>query len=102
MAFRIAKLAPCPYCYTRIDPGKLWYRCSGRPAPGKDACTISEDRMRLKALADGTPVLPSFAPQTRTSLRDSRPLCTHCQGPTGTRVCPNCHSVLPDNFTAAS
>lgn len=101
MAFG-AKVAPCPYCYSQIGPAKLWYRCSGRPAPGRNACTVTEDKARGTMLDDHAPVLPSFDPLGKKGLRDSRPLCPHCQGPTGTRVCPHCHSVLPDNFTADS
>ena len=96
------RVAPCPYCYASVDPTKLAYRCSGRPAPGLDACEVAEDSARVRALKDAVPVLPSFMPTTRKMLGDRRPTCPGCQGSTGTRVCPNCHSVLPDNFTAES
>lgn len=102
MALGFSKHAPCPYCYTAIDPSRLWYRCSGRPAPGKDACSPAEDPARNRVLKDVRPVLRSFAPTARKGLGDSRPLCPECLGPTGTRVCPECHSVLPDNFTSDS
>jgi Double-GTPase 2 len=102
MAFGLSKEAPCPYCYAKIDPGKLAYRCSGRPAPGRDACKAKEDPARVRTLADAQAVLPVFMPQERKALGDTRPSCPKCAGLTGTRVCPNCHSVLPDNFTAAS
>lgn len=98
----LGKKAACPYCYTRISPRWLWYRCSGRPAPGKEACTQKEDPARVRVLSDPTPTLPSFQPDVWVSLLDSRAQCPQCQGPTGTRVCPSCHSVLPDNFTADS
>lgn len=97
-----ARLAPCPYCYERISPAALWYRCSGRPAAGKQPCEREEDPARKHYLADSEPVLQSFSPGPRLGMRDARVLCPECQGPTGTRVCPECHSVLPDNFTAKS
>lgn len=102
MAFGFSRLAPCPYCYAQIDPGKVWYRCSGRPAPGRTACVVSEDESRVRVLGDAMPVLPSFEPEARRGHGNARPTCPRCQGPTGTRVCPNCHSVLPDNFTVDS
>jgi hypothetical protein len=96
------KVAPCPYCYARIDPAKLSYRCSGMPAPGRKSCTVSEDEDRVRVLHDAVPVLPSFETVVKRGFGDTRPHCPACDGPTGTRVCPNCHSVLPDNFTADS
>lgn len=102
MILGFSKLAPCPYCYAKIDPSKLWYRCSGRPAPGHEACTVSEDAARVRVLSDSTPALPSFEPAAKRGLLNARPVCPACQGPTGTRVCTNCHSVLPDNFTSES
>ena len=98
----LGKKPACPYCYSRINPSWLWYRCSGRPAPGKVACTLAEDPARMRVLSDPTPVLKSFKPEGWRGLFGSRPLCPQCLGPTGTRVCPDCHSVLPDNFTADS
>ena len=91
--------APCPYCYVEIQPAKLSYRCSGRPAPGRSACRPREDANRIRALGNAEPVLPSFHPNGRTK---AGAVCPACAGPTGTRVCPNCHSVLPDNFTEDS
>lgn len=102
MAFGFPKGAPCPYCYAKIDPTKLAYRCSGRPAPGRSKCEASEDTRRKDVLNDADPALPAFVPTAKKRLGDTRPLCPDCQGPTGTRVCPNCHSVLPNNFTAES
>src|SRR5690606_1160156 len=57
---------------------------------------------RVRVLGDYEPMLPSFEPERKRGLFDARPLCPNCAGPTGTRVCPNCHSVIPGNFTASS
>ncbi|WP_105034920.1 TRAFAC clade GTPase domain-containing protein [Cryobacterium aureum] len=102
LPFLGTKTAPCPYCYTRIDPKNLSYRCWGQPAAGKTACTVSEDPDRVRILGDHEPVRKSFTSQSRQGLLAVRPACPDCGGSTGTRVCPNCHSVLPDNFTTDS
>lgn len=96
-----AKTAPCPYCYTLIDPSKPSYRCSGIPAPGRPKCEPEEDGQRVALLDDARPVRTSFVPDGEKGS-DGRPLCPECKGPTGTRVCSNCHSALPTDFTAES
>lgn len=101
MALFAAKSAPCPYCYAMIDPSKPSYRCSGIPAPGLNQCQPREDDRRVTLLDDARPVRQSFTPGGDKSA-DGRPLCPDCKGPTGTRVCVNCHSVLPTDFTATS
>lgn len=101
MALFAAKTAPCPYCYAMIEPAKPSYRCSGIPAPGKPACQPEEDAQRRTLLDDARPVRMSFTPNGEKGS-DGRPLCPACKGPTGTRVCPNCHSVLPTDFTSES
>jgi len=99
----INETAPCPYCYGRINSTKLHFRCTGRPAPGRDACKKKEDSFRRSVLQDGTPVLPSFQPAAKFALLSpTRAACPSCGGETGTRVCPLCHSVLPANFTHKS
>lgn len=101
MALFAPKNAPCPYCYALIDPSKPWYRCSGIPAPGRNQCQPEEDARRVTLLDDARPVRKSFAPSGDKG-GDGRPLCPDCKGPTGTRVCSNCHSVLPTDFTSES
>src|ERR1700712_1235262 len=102
MAFGLSKGAPCPYCYALIEPSKPNYRCSGIPAPGRSQCQPKEDDRRVTLLDDARPVRQSFMPTERKGGGDSRPICPKCAGPTGTRVCPNCHSVLPTDFTSDS
>ncbi len=74
--------APCPYCYNRIDPKKVMYRCTGKPAPGRPRCVRAEDPERVAQLADATPVYPAFTPErSLITLKGSweRP---RCSGPT--------------------
>lgn len=101
MALLGTRQAPCPYCYAMISPSRSSYRCSGIPAPGLPRCEPSEDGSRVRLLDDARPVRASFEPG-RDRAPDRRPLCPTCKGPTGTRVCGNCHSVLPTDFTAQS
>lgn len=101
MALFPSKTAPCPYCYALIDPSNSWYRCSGIPAPGRAQCQPEEDPRRVTLLDDARPVRVSFQPGKEKGP-DGRPLCPVCMGATGTRVCMNCHSVLPTDFTGDS
>lgn len=101
VALLAPKTAPCPYCYTMINPSKPSYRCSGIPAPGRSQCQPEEDEQRVALLDDARPVRASFVPRNGRSS-DGRALCPECKGPTGTRVCSNCHSALPTDFVAES
>jgi hypothetical protein len=114
----------CPYCYHSIDATRVMFRCSGRPAPGKDACVVAEDEIRINTLKDNTAVLPSFTgPRSRrpywigalfgADVKEisvsrygvgevRRAICPDCLGETGTRVCPVCRSVLPAHFDRGS
>ena len=100
MVLFASKTAPCPYCYALINPSKPSYRCSGIPAPGRPQCQPEEDDRRVTLLDDARPVRKSFAPNGEKDA--GRPLCPECKGGTGTRVCSNCHSVLPTDFGAES
>lgn len=93
--------APCPYCYERIDASAPAFRCSGRPAPGRTECAKKQDDVRVRVLADATPMYPAFTPaEGKRGAREAE--CPKCYGKTGIRLCPNCHSTLPANFTAES
>lgn len=102
MALFGSSTVPCPYCYQRIDPNRPGFRCLGRPAPGRDACTKQIDDVRVKVLGDHRTVLPSFEPRGRSWIRRPEPNCPECLGPASTRVCPYCHSVLPPGFSSLS
>ena len=95
---------PCPYCYYPINAGALWFRCKGRPAPGKAPCAKQVDDQRLSVVFDSTPVYPSFpGPGGLSKIGGAtRATCPTCHGDTGTKVCPACHSVLPASFGAKS
>lgn len=93
---------PCPYCYHKIDPSRVAYRCTGRRAPGRPQCLKAEDNQRMDELGDGTPVYPSFIPDRKGLLRKASYECPWCRGSTSIRVCQVCHSVLPANFTLDS
>lgn len=97
-----AQIVPCPYCYNKIDPNKVMYRCTGRQAPGCPPCAKAEDKQRKDALDDATPVYPSFNPERGKVLRRSSFECPNCSGTTSIRVCQVCHSILPANFTVDS
>lgn len=98
-----AQTVPCPYCYNKIDPNKVMYRCTGRRAPGRPECAKGEDKQRVSELDDATPVYPSFSPNGRgTMLRRNSFECPRCSGATSIRVCQVCHSILPANFTVDS
>ena len=104
VGFSLVPKAACPYCYYRVDPRSIMIRCTGRPAPGREACTLKEDPARNRGLGDSTPVLPSFAPpRGRLSLGSALSgECPNCFGRSGIRVCPQCHSVLPASFGGRS
>lgn len=93
---------PCPYCYNKIDPKKVLYRCTGRNAPGRPVCTKNEDPRRVAELGDATPTYPTFDPERSRLPRRASPECPRCNGPSSIRVCPVCHSTLPANFTIDS
>ncbi|MRH91673.1 hypothetical protein GFY24_30255 [Nocardia sp. SYP-A9097] len=94
--------AACPYCYHRITLNSIMFRCSGRPAPGKDACPREVDPERVRQLHDATPVLPSFVSPHKLFRSGQRAQCPECAGEAGTRVCPACRSVLPSAFGSGS
>jgi len=95
--------APCPYCYEGVDVAAPAFRCSGRPAPGRVACEKQQDDVRVTVLDDATPGFPAFHPERGRRLGTAYEAeCPHCSGPTGIRLCPNCHSTLPANFTSSS
>jgi hypothetical protein len=56
----------------------------------------------VKALDDATPVYPAFVPDKARRGATNGAECPRCSGKTGIRLCPNCHSVLPANFTSSS
>ena len=96
-------VASCPYCYTDIDLRKASFRCLGRPAAGKQPCIKVVDSARERYFGDLNEYYPAFTPLTPSMLREVRRAeCPKCFGPTGVRLCPQCHSRLPDGFSSDS
>jgi hypothetical protein len=97
------RLAPCPYCYEGVDIAAPAFRCAGRPAPGRAGCEKQQDDVRVAVLGDATPGFPAFRPERGLRIGAAYGAeCPQCSGPTGIRLCPNCHSTLPANFTSSS
>ncbi|HZM57480.1 MAG TPA: hypothetical protein VFC03_20895 [Acidimicrobiales bacterium] len=95
--------APCPYCYTDIDLRRVDFRCLGRPAAGRQACSKDVDKAREKQFNDLNEHYPAFTLSKGQSLRQVRNAeCPRCYGKTGVRLCPQCHSKLPDGFAGDS
>ncbi|HSV66453.1 MAG TPA: hypothetical protein VLJ59_11180 [Mycobacteriales bacterium] len=92
----------CPYCYHRISPHDLWYRCAGRGTPGQPGCTPEVDQARQRETGYARPCLPSYPPPRQVAIAHARPVCARCNGESGRRVCPCCHTPLPTDFGAAA
>lgn len=95
-------VAPCPYCYTEIDLRKVAFRCLGRPAAGRDACAKRVDEARRTMFGELQEYYPAFTPKSRASREVRQAECPTCYGKTGVRLCPQCHSRLPDGFAGDS
>ncbi|MGV1004582.1 MAG: hypothetical protein ACOYEV_07410 [Candidatus Nanopelagicales bacterium] len=89
--------APCPYCYTEINPRKLAYRCSGRHAAGKPACEKKVDESRMAYFSDSYAYLPVILPIGSASAH-----CPSCLADAGPPMCPECHSLLPAEYGSDS
>lgn len=89
--------APCPHCYTEINPRKLAYRCSGRHAAGKSPCERKADPSRQKHFPDSFAYLPVITPGGSASSQ-----CSSCGADPGPPMCPECHSLLPAEYGSDS
>src|SRR4051812_7084616 len=92
----------CPYCYEKVDGGRLWYQCAGRGTPGRPKCDPTVDKERQRTTGFGEKVRPSYAAVTRSPFWPAKAACPDCGGETGIRVCPNCHTPMSSNFGASS
>jgi hypothetical protein len=88
--------APCPYCYTEINPRKLAYRCSGRHHPDRPSCEKEADPVRQSYFNDADWYWPVIKPIGSASID-----CPGCGARPGPSVCPECHSLLPAEFSVA-
>jgi hypothetical protein len=92
----------CPYCYHRIQRGRLAFQCRGRGVPGgPPPCTRARDETRVRYTGVADPMFPVFVPaRFPLALRGRAPevACPHCLGPTSARACPVCHTPLSATF----
>jgi hypothetical protein len=90
----------CPYCYNRINQSRLAYICLGKGVPGGTTkCAKTQDARRLEVTNVRAQSYPTFTVEPRGPLGTPRLApCPHCQGVTGFRACPLCHTPLSANF----
>ena len=88
----------CPFCYRRINRLRTWFVCSGRNAPGYQACAQDVDVRRREETTYEEPMYPVFPPPIRWLPSPRRARCPRCEGLTGEHACPVCHTPLPANF----
>lgn len=103
----------CPYCYADLQLRSLAFQCSGQAAPGRRECIPHPDPRRQEVLQDSRPVMPPVLQRTPNGQHildaDRMPLlalgplgsvvtCDRCAGRTAISICPNCHSLLPDEL----
>jgi hypothetical protein len=90
----------CPYCYHRIDAGRLWFQCAGRGSPGRVGCSPAVDEARVQQTGFAEAMRPAFPPPRRLpGVRTARQAaCPRCGGLSGIRACPVCHTPLSANF----
>jgi hypothetical protein len=88
----------CPYCYHKINRKRLWFVCSGRPAPGYRACVKEVNDRRLGETAYREQMFPTFAPPLRWWFSPRKARCPGCNAESGEHVCPCCNTPLPANF----
>jgi len=88
----------CPFCYHRISWLRLPFVCSGRNAPGYQACSLTVDPLRRTETRSEEEMYPAFPPPHRWGRSPRRAQCPHCRGRTGQHACPACHTPLPADF----
>ena len=83
----------CPYCFEYFDLGKAPFRCMA-DSPG-DCPGMAVDPVLRGKWGETRPtgaVVPS-----RSRFADSA-RCSHCDSQAKTRICPECHSELPNEY----
>ena len=89
----------CPYCYHRINGGRLWFQCTGRGSPGRPTgCASKVDIARQQETGFNQQSLPYFPPPPYRGFTPRRAACPECGAVSGIRACPCCHTPLPANF----
>ncbi len=90
----------CPYCYHPIDKDRFAFRCSGRGDGIKMLCEPQADEARDRALGlKDSRVLPSFVLTDGVQPSKGQARCPRCNGKTGIKVCPSCHTPLPSGLS---
>lgn len=115
MALRLSsqRHVACPYCFVDIDLRKVAFRCAGVPMAGRQECVPHVDPQRVAVLRDHSTVLPPVLahasdghhivddrgePELLLAKFDGRVPCDRCQGMTSIKICPHCHSLLPEEL----
>ena len=88
----------CPFCYYRINWLRLPFVCTGRSAPGHQACQQAVDPLRKEKAKSEEPMYPVFRPPYKYVPAPRRARCPACRGRTGQHACPVCHMPLPADF----
>lgn len=84
----------CLYCYEEFQRRDLQFRCSGRAAPGRTPCATERDPVLAGKRGRTMPLRPAFSGDGRRATAR----CPSCGAETGQRVCPHCHSLLPNDL----
>jgi hypothetical protein len=88
----------CPYCYERLRPWQLGFRCTGRRSRAGKACSSATDPVLRERMGRAEALPPAFTVSPlRALLREAA--CPACGDGTRHRVCPHCHSELPLHFS---
>ncbi|GII75979.1 hypothetical protein Sru01_09610 [Sphaerisporangium rufum] len=89
-------LITCPFCFARLDRGRIAFRCAGRP--GRGGCEAELDETLARYL--GSPAAASLPPVFSVRRPGRRADCPYCGHSTGWRACPECHNRLPAEYCA--
>ncbi|MBO3747573.1 hypothetical protein J5X84_15965 [Streptosporangiaceae bacterium NEAU-GS5] len=87
----------CPYCFTKLAPNRIAFRCLGTSGKTK-GCEAKPDQ----ELGDfrGVAPPPALPPVFSVRKPGRRATCPTCSRESGVRVCPSCHSRLPAEYCA--
>lgn len=84
----------CPYCYDGFAEKAIEFRCAGRISATGKVCKPKADRTLRDVMGDNELKFPSFA----SDGRKLQATCPDCDLVTFIRLCPKCHSQLPNYF----
>lgn len=86
----------CPYCFHRTRRRAIGFRCRGRKTDQRGCAAVVDEA--LARHGHGSQSLgPVFGADGRTSIA----VCPACGLDSIHRVCPECHSQLPETYLAA-